>query len=71
MAEQNPISFEQALEGLEKSAQDLQKEGTTLEDAMRSYEEGMQYYERCSELLNDAKQRISLYDRSTNELTDF
>lgn len=71
MAEKNPISFEQALEGLEKSAQDLQKEGTSLEDAMRSYEEGMRYYERCTELLNEAKQRVLLYDRSTDELTNF
>lgn len=65
------ISFEQALEGLEKSAEALKKEGTTLEEALHNFEDGMKYYQRCSELLKEARQKIQLYDRNKDELRDF
>jgi exodeoxyribonuclease VII small subunit len=71
MKVKDQISFEQALEGLEKSAQALQKEGTTLDEAMASYEDGIKYYERCTELLNVAKQKLQIYDKATGELSDF
>lgn len=57
------ISFEEALSGLEKSADELKKDGTTLEAAIISFEQGINYYNYCSEILNDAKQKIEVYDK--------
>ncbi|HVI42235.1 MAG TPA: exodeoxyribonuclease VII small subunit [Anaerovoracaceae bacterium] len=57
------ISFEDALAGLEKSAEILKKDGTTLETAMESFEQGIEYYNYCSEMLNDAKQKIEFFEK--------
>lgn len=54
------LSFEEALKQLESSADKLKKDGITLDDAMKSYEEGLEYYKQCSEILNDAKQKIEI-----------
>jgi len=57
------MSFEEALAGLERSAEILKRDGTTLEAAMESFEQGIKYYNYCSELLNDAKQKIEYFER--------
>lgn len=57
------ISFEEALAGLERSAEILKKDGTTLEAAMESFEQGIEYYNYCSEMLNDAKQKIEVFEK--------
>lgn len=67
----NDLNFEEALKGLEQSAEALKKEKTTLEEAMTYFENGMQYYERCVFLLNKAKQKIQIYDKTNKELQDF
>ena len=36
----------------------LKAEDITLEDAIKQYEEGIRYYKECSEMLQDAQQRI-------------
>ena len=36
----------------------LKAEQITLEDAIKQYEEGIRYYKECSEILQDAQQRI-------------
>ena len=36
----------------------LKAEDITLEDAIKQYEEGIRYYKECSEILQDAQQRI-------------
>lgn len=60
----NKMSFEEALDGLEKSAEMLKKDGTTLEAAMQSYEQGMKYYNYCNEILNNAKQKIEIFGKN-------
>jgi exodeoxyribonuclease VII small subunit len=59
--EKSELSFETALEGLEKSAEALKNEGTTLETALQSFEDGMAYYQRCDAILRAAKQKIELF----------
>lgn len=59
------MSFEEALAGLEKTAEILKKDGTTLEAAMESFEQGIEYYNYCSGMLNDAKQKIEVFERSS------
>ncbi len=59
--EKENLTFERALEGLEKSAQVLKEDTSTLEAAIQHYEEGIKYYDYCNELLKSAKQRIEVY----------
>ena len=46
------ISFEESLKKLEEIAD------TTLEESITLFEEGMKYSKTCSEILNNAKQKI-------------
>jgi exodeoxyribonuclease VII small subunit len=70
MADQkDKMSFEEALAGLEKSADILKKDGTTLEAAMESFEQGIEYYNYCSRILNDAKQKIEVFERQQQPAT--
>lgn len=57
------LTFEEALEKLEKSSENLKKENITLEDALKNFEEGIAYYKQCSEILNSAKQKIETYSK--------
>lgn len=69
--QEQSISFEEALKGLEEAAGALKKEDTTLEDAIKHYEKGVFYYQRCAELLESAKQKIQIFDQSQEILEDF
>jgi exodeoxyribonuclease VII small subunit len=69
--EDNAISFESALKGLEISVEALKSESTTLEEALIRFEEGMQYYEKCKEHLTAANKKIQVYDKVKKELTDY
>ncbi|WP_130863711.1 exodeoxyribonuclease VII small subunit [Bacilliculturomica massiliensis] len=69
--DEKKLSFEDALRGLEKAAEALKSEETTLEDAIRHYEEGVRFYECCSEILNAAKQKIQVFEESSETLADF
>ena len=51
-------NFEESLKKLEKISTSLKAEDITLEDAIKQYEEGIRYYKECSEILQDAQQRI-------------
>lgn len=61
--QKNKMSFEEALAGLEKTAEILKRDGTTLEAAMESFEQGIEYYNYCSEMLNNAKQKIEFFEK--------
>ncbi|MDO4552380.1 MAG: exodeoxyribonuclease VII small subunit [Bacillota bacterium] len=65
------LSFEEALKGLETAARAIKSEETTLEDAIKSFEEGVEYYGKCREILEGAKQKIQLYDKTSGTLTPF
>ncbi len=57
------MTFEEALEKLEKSSENLKRENITLEEALKNFEEGIAYYKQCSEILNSAKQKIETYSK--------
>ena len=42
------MTFEEALEKLEKSSENLKRENITLEEALKNFEEGIAYYKQCS-----------------------
>lgn len=52
------ISFEESLKKLEEIAEKLENKDTTLEESITLFEEGMKYSKTCSEILNNAKQKI-------------
>ena len=58
----NRNQFEEAFDELQKMAENIKKPDTTLEDAIGYYESGMKYYKICSEILENAKQKIEVFE---------
>ena len=69
--EKKAQSFEEALAGLENAADALKSDNTTLEEALLRFEEGMQYYVKCKEHLTAANEKVKIYDKVKQELTDY
>lgn len=67
MTEEKKITFEDALDKLEKASNSLNSDDTTLEEALKNYEEGIKYYNECSKILNDAKQTIEVFQKKMEE----
>lgn len=63
MDKEKAVSFEIAMEKLEKAADNLKNDSITLEDALKNYEEGIEYYKKCDAILRDAKQKIETYSK--------
>ena len=55
MEKERALTFEAAMEKLEKAAENLKNDSITLEDALKNYEEGVEYYKKCDAILRDAK----------------
>ncbi|MCI9596374.1 MAG: exodeoxyribonuclease VII small subunit [Firmicutes bacterium] len=56
-------TFEEALAKLEQASENLKKDNITLEDALKNFEQGVAYYDQCSEILNNAKQKIETWSK--------
>ena len=52
------ISFEKALEKLEKTVEELEEGGLSLDDSLKKYEEGVKLARTCQENLDKAKKKI-------------
>ncbi len=52
------LSFEEAIERLEKTVQKLEKGELSLEDSLASFQEGIKLSRRCREILADAEYRV-------------
>jgi len=63
MSETKKATFEETLAKLEKASENLKKENISLEDALKNYEEGIALYKECSDILNNAKQKIETYSK--------
>ncbi|MEW5922045.1 MAG: exodeoxyribonuclease VII small subunit [Bacillota bacterium] len=63
------LTFEEALERLEKIIADLEKGGLSLEESLDKFREGMELTRHCRKLLADAEYRIEmiLQDGETSE----
>ena len=53
------ISFEQALENLEKIVNELESGDVPLEDALSQFKEGMELSKYCQETLNNAERTLT------------
>lgn len=64
------LSFEESLKKLEEIAEKLENKDTSIEESITLFEEGMKYSKKCSEILNNAKQKIislSDYEREVSK----
>lgn len=62
MEKANKGTFEQAFNEMNKMAEMMKDQDITLEDAMKCYENGMKYYKICNEILENAKQKIEVFE---------
>lgn len=62
MEKQSRNEFETAYKELQKMAEEIKKPDTTIEEAIADYENGMKYYKICDEILNNAKQKIEVFE---------
>ena len=58
-----PVSFEQAMERLEKIVEEMESGKMPLEDLLLRYEEGMKLVKSCQEQLTRAEQKIEIITR--------
>lgn len=61
------MSFEEALEELEKIVRRLEEDEVPLEESVKLYEEGMKLSKFCSETLEEAEQRIVKVNKKLDE----
>ena len=60
MAKNN--EFEKALNELKKYAEKIREKDITLDESIQCYEKGMASYIKCQEILENAKQKIEIFD---------
>ena len=54
------VTFEKAMEQLEKIVASLETEALSLEQSLKKFEEGMKLSQYCSEKLEETEKKISL-----------
>ena len=59
--------FEEALKELQEYAEKIKSNDITLDEAIKCYEEGAKSYEKCLKILEDAKQKITYFDKEEFE----
>lgn len=68
MADQERLSFEEALNKLESIVEQLEDQEITLEDSVKLYEEGVRMSKFCTEILEQAELRIEqVNDEATSQ----
>ena len=61
-------TFTEALQDLQEAAARIGMQATTLEDSLKLFDEGMKEAEYCKSILENAEQKIQLYENG--ELKD-
>lgn len=61
-------TFTESLQALQNAASEIGRQTTSLEDSLRLFDEGMKEAEYCKKILDDAEQRIQLFENG--ELKD-
>lgn len=69
--ENKDMTFESALESLEKIVKELESGNEKLDDAINKYSEAMKLAKFCSEKLKDATDKVNKILTETGELKDF
>ena len=55
-------SFTESLAKLQNAATEISKQATSLEDSLRLFDEGMKEAEYCKKVLDEAAQKIEIYE---------
>ena len=63
MAENNELTYEQAISRLEEIVSALEKNDVSLDEALTLFEEGTRLTAFCSEKLKNAKAKITLAEK--------
>lgn len=63
------MSFEKAMENLERIVQDLESGDLPLEKALKQFEEGIQLSRQCAEKLEESEKKINLLLEKTDGTT--
>lgn len=65
------LSFEEAINELEKTVNELEVEKLTLDESVKKFERGMELSKYCNELLDKAEKDIKiLIEKSDGEITE-
>lgn len=62
----NGLTFEQAIQRLEKIVADMEGAELPLEDVLKKYEEGTRLVRFCSQKLEEAEKKIEVLTRKTD-----
>lgn len=65
------LSFEEAMELLEKNAEELKSGRLSLEESVKAYENCAKYHKLCMEILSEIKQKIEIYRPETDTVEAF
>ncbi|MBK5253022.1 MAG: exodeoxyribonuclease VII small subunit [Peptostreptococcaceae bacterium] len=60
-------TFEEALMNLREAADSIRDNNTTIEESLKQFEKGMNEYKYCNEILNEASQKIEIYEKEVDE----
>ena len=60
------ISFEEALEELEKIAEKLERQSLTLEDSIKAFERGTELKKICADRLKEAEGKIEFLQKNSD-----
>lgn len=63
--------FEEALEEVEAAIKDLEKDDVTLDDSLEAYKRGTQFLSYCLDILEQAQQEVSIYEKEQGEYKKF
>ncbi len=65
------LSFEEAIEQLEKVVNELEAPNLTLDESVKKFEKGMELSKHCNELLEKAEKNITiLIEKSNGEMKE-
>lgn len=58
-------TFTESLKSLQDAASEISKQATTLEDSLRLFDEGMKEAAYCKDILDNAEQKIQIYEKES------
>lgn len=65
------LTFEQAMENLEKIVRELENGNLSLDESVKKFEQGMRLSKHCNEILNKAEKDITiLLEKENGEINE-
>ncbi len=56
------MNFEETMASLREMSEKIKDPSISLEDSVKCFDAGMEYYKRCVEILDNAKQKIEVFE---------